>query len=298
VGSSASSRVPGCWPHLGSARRHRRAGGAFAAEFSLSASGRAARPGPRQERQTTATTPAQIRTASDDDRSASGDVDIAPATRFRRQAIGIVGVVGGLLTAAGFATTVWETAAGTQAYHDSLVVDPLRSQIAALLLHFGYFGIVPVLLVLGIMTRRRLRVVGNIGLALSMGGALALPGLLVTDFYDIAIRQSLPPEQAAAVSDAAAALPLAAFVGGPLIMALFVGMTVLGFAAWRAGFFHWTFASLVAVSFVVPFVTPIGMLQGISQGAFLALFMVAAGVAALRMTDEEWVSGARGAGRS
>ena len=238
----------------------------------------------------TATTPEVFRTAA-------GDIDVAPSTRFRRQAIGIAGVLGGLLTAAGFATTVWETAEGTQAYHDSLVADPFRSQVAALLLHYGYFGIVPVVLALGIMTRRRLTVVGNIGLALSMGGALALPGLLVTDFFDIAIRQSLPAEQAAAVSDAAAALPLATFVGGPLIMASFVGMTVLGFAAWRAGFFHWTFASLVAVSFAIPFVTPMGALQGIGQGACLALFMVAAGIAALRMTDEEWITGARGAGR-
>ena len=228
---------------------------------------------------------------------AESATEVAPATRFRRRALGAAAVIGGLLTAAGFVTTVWETAEGTQAYHDSLVVDPLRSPIAALLLHFGYFGLVPVLLALGIMTRRRWTVVGNIGLGLGLGGALALPGLLVTDFYDIALRQSLPAEQAAAVSDAAAALPLAGFVGGPLIMAMFVGMTVAGIAAWRAGFFHWTVASLIALSFVVPFVVPLGTVSGIGQGAFLALFMIAAGVAALRMTDEEWASGTRGAGR-
>jgi hypothetical protein len=238
----------------------------------------------------TATSQNVVRTVHD-------DIDVAPVTRFRRHAIASAGVVGGLLTAAGFATTVWETAEGTQAYHDSLVVDPLRSQVAALLLHFGYFGIVPVLLALGIMTRRRWSVAGNIGLALSMGGALALPGLLVTDFYDIAIRQSLPAEQAAAVSDAAQALPLAGFVGGPLIMALFAGMIVLSIAAGRAGFFHWMFGVLVAVSFVIPFVTPMGALQGIGQGACLALFMISTGVAAFRMTDEEWATGLRGAGR-
>jgi hypothetical protein len=43
-------------------------------------------------------------------------------------------VIGGLLTAAGFATTVWEVGEGTQAYHDSLVANPFRSQVAALLL--------------------------------------------------------------------------------------------------------------------------------------------------------------------
>ena len=224
-------------------------------------------------------------------------IDVAPATRFRRLAIAGAALVGGLLTAAGFAATVWETAPDKLSYLDSLNVDPLRSQIAAVLLHYGYFGIVPVLLALGIMTRRRWRIAGNVGLALSMGGALALPGLLVTDFYDLAIRQTLPPDQAVVVSDAAQNLPLGWLIGGPLILAMFAGMTLLGVAAWRAGFFHWTVASFVALAFVVPFVTPMGALQGIAQGAFLALFMIAAGVAAFRMTDEEWVSGIRGAGR-
>ena len=42
---------------------------------------------------------------------------------------------------------------------------------------------------------------------------------------------------------------------------------------------------------------PIGALQGITQGALLGLFMMMAGLTALRTTDEEWVSGVRGAGR-
>ena len=119
--------------------------------------------------------------------------DVAAATRFRRRAVAAGAVVGGLLTAAGFVTTNWETSSDKLAYLDSLVADPFRSQVAAVLLHFGYFGFVPVLLALGAMTRLRWRIVGNVGLALGMGGALALPGLLVTDFYDIAIRSRCPP---------------------------------------------------------------------------------------------------------
>jgi hypothetical protein len=86
-------------------------------------------------------------------------------------------VVGGLLTAAGFAATVWETGSEKLAYLDSLVVDPLRSQIAAVLLHYGYMGIVPMLLALAAMTRSRWRIGGNIGLALTLPGALAVTGM-------------------------------------------------------------------------------------------------------------------------
>ncbi|MBW0117891.1 hypothetical protein, partial [Pseudonocardia abyssalis] len=201
------------------------------------------------------------------------------------------------LTAAGFATTNWETSTGTLAYLDSLVADPIRSQVAALLLHYGYMGIVPVLLALAVMTRRRHRVAGNVGFGLAVGGALALPGLLVTDFYDMAIRRTLPADQAVATSDAAQALPLGGFLGGPLIMATFVGMTVLGLAAWRAGFFHWAPTLLIPFALVFPIVVPIGVVQGIGQGIALGVFLLAVGITVLRMTDQEWVSGTRGAGR-
>jgi hypothetical protein len=224
--------------------------------------------------------------------SAAPAVPVAAATRFRRHAMGAAAVAGGLLTVAGFATTVWETAPDKLTYLDSLVVDPVRSQVAALLLHYGYMGIVPMLLALGVMTRSRWGIGGNIGLALALPGALAVPGMLVTDFYDMAIRQNLPGAQAAAVSDAVQALPLAGLMGGPLIMLTFVGMTVLGVSAWRAGFLHWALVLPVPASVATLFLPP-GALQGITQGALLGLFMVLVGVAAWRMSDEQWVTGLR-----
>ena len=227
------------------------------------------------------------------ERPAAPTTFVPAATRFRRRATGAAAVVGGLLTAAGFAATVWETAPGKSAYLDSLVVDPLRSQVAAVLLHYGYMGIVPMLLALAAMTRSRWRIGGNVGLALSLPGGFAVTGMLVTDFYGLAIRQSLPAGQAAAVSDAAEELPLAALIGGPLIMLTFVGMTVLGLSAWRAGFVHWAMVLPVPAS-VATITLPVGAVQGITQGALLGLFMVLVGVAAWRMSDEEWVTGLRG----
>lgn len=92
-------------------------------------------------------------------------------------------------------------------------------------------------------------------------------------------------------------LELAGFIAGPVILATFVGTTVLGVATWRAGFFHWPPTPAVPASFVAVMVIPIGLVSGLVQGAGLVAFMVAAGVVALRMTDQEWVSGTRGAGR-
>jgi hypothetical protein len=219
-----------------------------------------------------------------------------PTAGFRRRVVGISAIVGGVLTAAGFAATVWEADGSKLAYLDSLVVDPMRSQIAAVLLFFGYMGITPMLLTFSAMTRARSRVLGNIALGLSWIGTLALPGLLVTDFYDMAIRQNLPPETAVTVSDAAQNLPLAALLGGPAIMLTFVGMVLGAIAGWRAGFFHWAFALLIVGSTAV-LMLPLGLefnaYANIGSGAALGLFMIAVGVAALRMSDRSWVSGVR-----
>jgi hypothetical protein len=63
---------------------------------------------------------------------------------------------------------------------------------------------VPVLIALAAMTRRRNVKLGNAGLILGGIGAISLPGALVTDFCDLAIRQSLPNDAVAArVSDKA-----------------------------------------------------------------------------------------------
>ncbi|WP_181782934.1 hypothetical protein [Pseudonocardia pini] len=222
---------------------------------------------------------------------------LTPArSSFRRRAVGVTTVVGGLLVAAGFATTVWETGESKLAYLDSLVVDPMQSQVAAVLLFFGYMGLTPMLLSFVAMTRSRARVLGNVAVAISWIPVLALPGLLVTDFYDLAIRQQLPPDTAVVVSDAAQNLPLAAFLGGPTTMLAFVGMVVGAVAAWRAGFFHWAFALLVVVS-VAMMVLPLGLQHdataNIASGAMLGLFMVAVGVSALRMSDRQWATGER-----
>ncbi|MBN9109193.1 MAG: hypothetical protein J0I34_10440 [Pseudonocardia sp.] len=227
--------------------------------------------------------------------AAGSGPEVAPATRFRRRAIGTVAIVGGVLTAAGFAATVWEASASKADYLASLVSDPLRSQLAAVLLHFGYMAFIPVLVAFAAMTRRRWRVGGTIGIGLSAIGALALPGLLVTDFYDMAMRQTLPADLAVRASDAAQELPLGALVGGPFIMVMFVGFLVATIAAWRAGFAHWVMALPLVVGVALPIVLGVDPIANIASGACLGLFLVSVGVAALRMSDAQWVTGRRDA---
>lgn len=221
---------------------------------------------------------------------------VPPGTRFRRIGVGLAALAGGLVTMAGFAATVWETEASTTAYLDSLVVDPFRSQVAAVLLSLGYMGLIAVVTALGAMSRVRWAIAGRVGLVLALPGAIVLPGILVVDFYDIAIRQTLPAEQAVAVSDAAAALPLAPLMGGVFIPLMCLGLVVLAVVAQRNRFLQAVAVLPMIVAFFTISDSP-GPVFGWITGATFLILMAAVGIAALRMTDEEWVGGSRGAGR-
>ena len=210
----------------------------------------------------------------------------------RQKLIGITTIAGGFLTLAGFLVTNWEGSdAGTLGYLDSLAETPDQSLIAATLLHFGYMGFLPMFLALAIMTRARWKIVGTIGAIAGLLAATGLPGALVTDFYDLAIRQTLSAEQAVATSEAAQASPLAASFIIPSFWGLLVGVVVAGLAAWRARFMPWWPVVLMIGAFF--FGAAPTVLGGSISGSGMMILMVAVGVQVLRMTGQEWATGIR-----
>jgi hypothetical protein len=163
---------------------------------------------------------------------------VMTANRFDRVAAGLAMIAAGPVILAGLLTSVWEKNDSLAAYLQSYLIDPDRSQISALLLHIGYLLLVPILLGLAIVshTRPRLRAAG---LTLGLLGGATLPGLLVIDFYDMALAHTLPIGQGVAVEEQVSRYwgTLAIFL--PTMAGLVLGMTLLGIAAWRAGFAPW-----------------------------------------------------------
>jgi hypothetical protein len=224
------------------------------------------------------------------DAHASEDVArVACVSRFRRRAMAVTIGVGAALTFAGFATTNWEGTSEKADYLNSLTEAPVQSQIAAVLLHFGYMGFLPLLLALGMFARRRAVKLGHVGLGLGLVGALSLPGLLVTDFYDLAIGANLPTDQAVKVSDAAQDYGWAIALGGPLVLGVFVGMLLLLIAAWRAGFLGWWPAVALVAGIVVTGIAP-QLIPALIGSGLIAVVMAVVAVRVWRTTDQEWAT--------
>lgn len=213
----------------------------------------------------------------------------APATRFRRLAAGVASIAGGLLTFAGFAATPWEGSNDTALYLRALADNPLQGQIAATLLHFGFLLMVPAVLVLGQLVRRRSVVLGHVGLFFGLLGTIGLPGLLVVDWYGLELAQQLPIDQAVAIEEATQAHALAALVAAPSAIGMAVGFVLLLVAAARARKMSWWLVPVLPAGFLMSMQPT--LVGGLVAGGSMLIVMAAVGIRALRATDTEWETG-------
>jgi len=213
----------------------------------------------------------------------------APATRLRRRAAGIATIGAGVLTFAGFAATPWEGSSDTALYLQALADNPVQGQVAAVLLHFGYLLMLPAVLALGQMVRRRSVVLGQIGMFFGILGTVGLPGLLVVDFYGLTLAEKLPIDQAVAIEEGAADRPLALLMAAPSALGMLLGFILLTIGAARAGKLPWWVVALFPVGFVVS-LQPALVPALIGSGAFLVA-LTTVGVRTLQSTDEAWETG-------
>lgn len=191
---------------------------------------------------------------------------LADPTRFRRIAGGLSLIGAGALTRLGVLISPRSADGEIAAY----LAAPLRTQISAILLHFGYLLLVPGAFAIAALLRTRAVALGHIGLCLLVIGGATISGLLVTDFYGLALGEALPLQQAEAISEAA-------FTWGAIVIALpgivgtSLGLLLMLVALWRAG--H------------VPVWIPVAYVAGVAGwavgGSSLAAAALSTGVIAL-----------------
>lgn len=185
-------------------------------------------------------------------------------------------LVGAILTFAGFVATPWEAEQTTRAYLDAMAANPGRAQVSAVLLHLGYMLIVVgafgILTVLGRDGGWWMRIGG----VLTVVGATTMPGLLITDAYDMAIARELPRDVGVRVSDAVGETWMAAVIHMPALIGFILGGIVLVVALWRAGIVPVAAPVLVVLGWIVPFVGYSAALFTIGGALLVAGYLVVA----------------------
>jgi hypothetical protein len=219
---------------------------------------------------------------------------ITDANNFRRTALGLCLIGGPLVALIGGLVTPWEESETPAAYLTSLAENPVRAQVSAVLLYFGYlltavgvFGMIH-------LVKHRAVVLAHLAGVLAVWGWVTLPGLLVSDFQDLSLAESLDVGQAVAVSERAHGYAGSAALGIPVLLG-FVGLALLGVALWRAGLVPlWVPVALFAGfagEFVPSSVVPMSVGFAISFGLMLA-GLGYVGLKILKMSDEVWERGA------
>ena len=215
---------------------------------------------------------------------------ITDANNFRRTAAGLCLIAGPLVALIGGLVAPWEGTEEKAAWLRVLAEHPVRGQISAVFLYLGYMLIAVSIFGMIHLLRSRAVVLGHIAGTLAVWGWVTMPGLLVSDFYELSLAESLGPEQGATIVDRAEEYAGSAVMGIPVLLGM-VGLLLLAVALWRAGFAPaW-----------VPLVLLIGFASGFYNAYSLvfitiwwALWLVAlgyVGLKVLRMSDDEWEHG-------
>jgi hypothetical protein len=208
--------------------------------------------------------------------------------RFSRTIAAVALILGPIIVLAGMLVTPWEDEATTASYHDALAAHPGQAEVAATLLHFGYLLLLPAALGLMHLARRSTPKLAHIGGALAVFGLATLPGLLVTDFYDLALAQALPRAQSVAISEASQEGWAGAVMGISAIAPMFFGLVILGVAAARAGVVGRWAPFAIAIGWMLPFVTGTGLVPAVAGALLIGAVLLPIGVKVARMSDQAW----------
>ena len=216
----------------------------------------------------------------------TGATELTPGARFRRIGGGLSLLGAGTLIFASLAMIPYEN--NTEAQYLQTGVDH-RSNIlwAAVVLHYGYLLLLPASLTLVRLARRSLRKLSVVTTVLAGLGA-GLSGIVVLDFYDVALANGLPADEALRIYDLAANYGQGALIALPSVVGLVLGINLALFAAWRARAIP-VFPLVLSVVGWVIFTAFTGDALLPSLGSGLAAIGLAwAGVIVLKTRDEVW----------
>jgi hypothetical protein len=214
------------------------------------------------------------------------ETELPPDTRFRR--------VGGALSLMASGTLVFASLLMIP-YENQTVAQYLQTGVdhrtnilwAAVVLHFGYLLLVPAAFTLIRLARRRNPKTSIVATVLS-GLGMGLSGIIVVDFYDVALANALPAEEALRIFELAGSYGQGGLVAAPSVIGMALGINLALYVAWRARAIPVFPLVLSVVGWLVfTFFSGDAWLPSVGS-ALVAVGLAWAGVIVLKMRDEIW----------
>jgi hypothetical protein len=212
--------------------------------------------------------------------------ELKPQTRVRR--------TGGALSLMGAGTLICISLAMIP-YQNETSAEYLQTGVdhrtnilwAAVVLHFGYLLLVPAAFTLVRLARRRTPRTSLVALLLAGLGS-GLSGIIVVDFYDVALANALPADQALDIWNLASSYPQGGIIVATSVLPMALGINLAVYAAWRARAIP-VYPFLLSILGWVVFTAFSGDAWLPTVGtALVAVGMAWAGVTVWKMRDEVW----------
>ncbi len=212
---------------------------------------------------------------------------------FRRVATGAALILAGLLFVAGMAATPWEPEETTASFVETIAARSTQGQVAALFLHYSWVALAVGVAGLFTVLRRRGAVLGHLAGMLTVVGTINLSGLLLVDWFAIALgKADLPLDQAASINDSAMTPLLAAGWGVLALAGFLLGTPAFLLALWRSGFLPWWPAAVLLAGLILGEVLPSAPVLSVALAVPYALALGYVGLRVLRTDDVTWATAA------
>ncbi|MBT2514566.1 hypothetical protein [Arthrobacter sp. ISL-30] len=165
---------------------------------------------------------------------------ILQTARFSRITTAAGLFVGALGMLAGMALTPWEPEDTSASFIQTISANSLQGEVAPLFLHYGWVFLSISVLGLLTMVRHRAVIWGRAAGLLAFVGLVNLSGMLLVDWFALALGQSgLPIDEAVGILEGSATpVNMAAWQIQGLI-GVYFGLPLFLLALWRNGFIPW-----------------------------------------------------------
>ncbi len=156
-----------------------------------------------------------------------------PLTRFRRIGGGLSLLASGTLVCASLLMIPYENQTD-EAYLQTGVDHTSNILWAMVVLHYGFLLLLPAALTLVRLARRNNPKTSLVALLLAGLGS-GLSGIIVVDFYDVALANGLPADEALRIFDLAGSYGQGGIIVATTVIPMAIGINLAVYAAWRAG---------------------------------------------------------------